>query len=206
MRIKTDSELDLASRTIASLALQHLRQDGTLRVRQRDQLHRALATAAEALDWTLIPGDGAQRLQAAAQDMQRLTRAGADALERDFAERLDAKKAETKTLRKVMGSVRALADDDDTSFPAEISYAHTARNGSHGLYTKVETLTVRDASEVEGAAAALEKNLDKFDKLRTEMLAEMKLEKRQIEEMRKTVASFVGASNSIVDDVLAALV
>lgn len=205
IRISNNPELDSASRMMASLALQQLRQEGALRVRQREQLHRALATAADAMDWTTIPGSNSDRVAAATKDMTRLTEAGAEALERDVLALLDEKKGEVAQLKAVVKTVKALADDDEATYPAEISYSHTARNGSQGLYTKIETLTVAGASEAVSAAAALEKKLDRFGRLRDEMLVEMKVRKKQIEEMRRTVAGFVDSSNSIVLDVLATL-
>lgn len=205
IRIRNNAQLESASRTTASLALQQLRQEGVLRVRQRDQLHRALSAAGEEMDWALIPGSSTDRVDAATKDMVRLTEAGAKALERDVVALLDEKKAEVKELKKVLKAINALAASDKTTYPTEISYSHTARSGSQGLYTKVETVTVNDAGEAESAAAALEKKLDKFGKLRDEMLVETKLRKRQIEEMRKSVSDFVGSSKGIVRDVLATL-
>lgn len=204
IRIKNNPQLDSASRTMASIALQKLRQEGALRVRQREQLHRALSTAADAMDWTLIPGSATDRAAAATKDMARLTEAGAEALAQDVVALLDEKKAEVSQLKKVVNSFNALAKDGAT-YPSEVSYSRTARNGSQGLYTKVETVTVSDASEAVSAAAALEKKLDSYSKLRDEMLVEVKVKKRQIEEMRQTVPAFAESSSGIVLNVLATL-
>jgi hypothetical protein len=203
--MKDHPELDTASRKMASLALEKLRQEGTLKVRQLEQLRRALAAAADALEWDLIPGTKMDRAAAAAQDMAKLADVGADSLERDLADLLDGKKAEVTQLKKVAKALHALAADSSTSYPAEIEYSHTARNGSRGLFTKVASLVLNDAGEAVSAAAAIEKRLDNYAKLRDEMLIELKLKQRQITEMRRGLPGFVESSNGIVVDVLATL-
>lgn len=205
INMKDKPELEAVSRKMASLAVQKSRQEGALKVRQREQLRRALATAAEELGWDLIPGDKTDRVAAAAQDMAQLADAGAKALERDLVDLLDDKKNEVKELKKVVKAVNKLATDKKATFPAEIEISLTARNGSRGLFTKTETLTVNDADDAVGTAAKLEKRLDNVTKLRDEMLVELKAKLRQVGEVRKDAANFVEASSGIVVDVLAVL-
>lgn len=206
INMKDKPELEAVSRKMASLAVQKARQEGALKVRQREQLRRALATAAEELGWDLIPGDKSDRVAAVTRDMTQLADAGAKSLERDLVGLLDDKKNELKELKKVVKSVNALASDKKAEFPAEIDISLTARNGTRGLFTKTETLTVNDADEALGAAAKLEKRLDNVAKLRDEMLVELKAKLRQITEVRRDADKFVEASNPIVLDVLATLV
>jgi hypothetical protein len=205
INMKDNPELEAVSRKMATLALQKSRQEGLLKVRQREQLRRALATAAESLGWGLIPGDRTDRVAVAAQDMALLADAGAKSLEQDLVELLDGKKNELKELKKVAKSVTALAADKKATFPTEIDYSYTARNGTRGLFTKVETVTVNDADEALSAAAAIEKRFDTATKLRDEMLIELKQKLRQVGEVRKDAPAFIEASSGIVVDVLATL-
>jgi hypothetical protein len=203
--MKDKPELEEVSRKMATIALQKSRQEGALKVRQREQLRRALAAAAESLGWDLIPGENADRVAAATRDMTQLADAGAKSLERDLEGLLDGKKNEMKELKKVVKTVSALAVDKKAEFPTEIDYSLTARNGTRGLFTKTETLTLNDADEALSAAAALEKRLDNVTKLRDEMLIELKGKLRQVVDVRRDSAAFVESSNRLVVDVLANL-
>jgi len=198
-------ELKEAGRRLASLALEKLQQDGALGVRQREHLRRALATAAAALGWDLIPGSKTDRMAAATKDVAKLADVGAHLLERDLADLLTEKKGEMLRLKKVAKSVQKLAADSDASYPAEVEYSHTARDGSGGLVTKTETLTLSDAGEALNAATTLEKRLEGFAKLRDQMLEELKHRQRQVGEMRHGLSSFVESSNGLVVEVLATL-
>ena len=202
INMKDKPELEEVSRKMATIALQKSRQEGALKVRQREQLRRALAAAAESLGWDVIPGDKADRVAAATQDMTQLADAGAKSLERDLEALLDDKKNEMKELKKVVKTVTSLADDKKATFPTEIDYTLTARNGTRGLFTKSETLTLNSADDAPGAAAALEKRLDNVTKLRDEMLLELKGKLRQVVDVRKNASGFVEASNGLVVDVL----
>ncbi|MEX2466084.1 MAG: hypothetical protein WD995_04195 [Gemmatimonadota bacterium] len=203
--IEDTPELNEAGRIVARLALDKLKQDGTLGVRQREQLRRAFSTAAEALAWDAIPGDKDDRVAAATSDVAVLAAQGAQALERDLRELLDEKKAEMEQLAEVHASVQALAADAKTTYPTELEYTHTARDGLRRLVTKTETLTLADADEALSAAATLEKRLEGYAKLRDQMLEELETKQRQIDEMREGLSGFVASSNRLVVEVLATL-
>ncbi len=198
-------ELNAASRRMATLALERLRQEGTLKVRQREQLRRALAAAAAALEWSLIPGAKTARVAVVTRDMATLADAGADLLERDLADQLEAKKAEMQQLKKMARSLHALAADKATAYPMEIEYSHTARNGSRGLFTKIENVTLNEAGDATSAAAAIEKRIDSYTKLRDEMLIDLKQKQRLVAEMRVELPEFVEWSNGLILDVMATL-
>jgi len=203
--IEDTPELTEAGRIVARLALDKLKQDGTLGVRQREQLRRAFSTAAEALEWDAIPGDKADRVAAATSDVAALAAAGARALERDLEELLDEKKSEMEQLEEVHRAVQALAADEAAAYPAELEYSHTARDGLRRLVTKTETLSLCNAEEAASAAAQLEKRLEGFAKLRNQMLEELKEKQRQVGEMQHGLSGFVAASNRLVVEVLATL-
>jgi uncharacterized protein YoxC len=198
-------ELDEVGRKLASLALERLRQDGRLKVRQREQLRRTLATAANAMDWVLIAGSTADQVTRATSDITALADAGANSLERDLAEKVADKNGEMEQLKDVARSVQELAADADTSYPTEVEYSHTARHGSQQLVTKTETLTLGDADEAQDAAARLEKRMEGWERLRDQMLQELEHQRRQIDDMKATLSSFLDASQGLVREVLATL-
>lgn len=203
--IESNPELNETGRTLASLALERLRQDGSLVVRQREHLRRALATAGEMLDWSLIPGERMDRAAAVKKDVKALAEYGAKALDSDLARQLEEKRAEISALEEVTSTLRALAADADAEYPAEVEYAHTGRDGQRRLVTKMETLTLADADAASSAAATLEKKLEGYAKLRDQMLDDLEQDRRQIGEMREELGSFVAASNGLVLEVLATL-
>ena len=84
-------------------------------------------------------------------------------------------------------------------------YSHTVRDGE-GLATRTETLSLVDAGEAKAAAASMEKKLDNWEKLRAQMLVDLKLRQRHLNEMRDSISAFAEFSRSVVDDVLAILI
>lgn len=203
--IESRPELNAASRTLASLALDRLRQEGGLAVRQREQLRRALATAGEALEWGVFDGERADGAAAAKKDLAALAELGANSLEQDLARQLEEKRAEIDALEDVTRSLRALAADAETVYPAEVAYTHTARDSQRQLVTKIATLVLVDADGAATAASSLEKKLDGFTKLRDEMIDDLRQSRRRIGEMRKELGGFIQASNGLVLEVLATL-
>lgn len=201
-----DPEVLELGRKVALLALERTRQDGSLNVRQRDQLRRALAQAAEARGWVLIPDGTADRVTRATQDLAMLAEAGALALMSDLGEEVAAKNDELNRLREVAQAVQSMAASERTSYPAEIEYSHTARQGSQNLVTKTETLTLSDSAEAQDAAASLERKMEGWAKLRDQMLEELARREHQIEQTRRSLSGFVEASRSLVGEVLAVLV
>lgn len=190
---------------MALLALEKLRQDGTLGVRQREQLRRAFSAAADELDWSSMPGSNDDRVAAATSDVEELAAAGALSLERDLAEMLEEKKAEMEQLEGIVASLERLAADEETSYPTEVVYSHTARDGTRRLVTKTETLTLNDADEARAAAAKVEKRLESFAKLRDQMIEDLEQRQAQLDEMRHGLSGFVASSNGLVVEVLATL-
>lgn len=198
-------DLARTSRAIAALALEDRRQEGGLRVRQREQLRRALTTAADTLGWDRIPGNPSARVAAVVDRMARLAETGARELEADLAVELTSKRAEIKELEKIVTVLRELAADPDTEYPTEIDYSRTSRSGVGHLITKTETLVLNDPSEAEKAADTLEGKRDGFARLRDEMLEELKRRNRQLGEMRTGLGDFSQASAGLVAEVLATL-
>lgn len=201
-----DPEVLELGRAVAMLALERTRQNDTLNVRQRDQLRRAVAQIAEVRSWVLIPGATNDRVTKAAEDLAVLAEAGALSLKSDVADEVAAKNDELKQLREVARTVQKMATSERTTYPAEIEYSHTARQGSQDLVTKTDTLTLTDSAEAQSAAATLEKSMEGWARLRDQMLEELADRQHQIEETRRGLSSFVDASRTLVGEVLAVLV
>ncbi len=198
------AELDDVSRALATLALARMKQDGSLRVRQREQLRRALTTAGTRLGWVTLRGGLTERVQCATKDVAALAGAGAEALEGTLAAAVADKKREIVELGRVAASIQSMADDD-ASFPAEIEYSHTARSGTKLLVTKTETLTLGDRDEALNTAALLEKRIGGWEKLRDQMLVDLKDRQRQLRALKGTLSGFVDSSRGLVGEVLATL-
>ncbi len=186
---------------LASLALAWMKQDREFRVRQREELRRALAETAEFRGWA-IPG--ADPVAAAIKDVKTLTKAGSQFIAEELEVELAEKNAEVTELKVVAESIHELADTADWEEPVEVSYSHTARNGE-GLATKMQTVTLADAGEARDAAAAIEKRLDTWEKLRIQMLEVLKQKQVQLGEMEDSISAFAESSKGVVGDVLAIL-
>jgi hypothetical protein len=186
---------------LATLAKAWAIQDGRLRVRQREQLRRALAAAAECLGWGMIIDDA---VETATRDVAKLTKAGTRALTRDLADELASKKTEMSQLEKVSSSMHKLAEKNAFVDPVEVSYSRTAREADH-LVTKTESVTLTDAQEAEDAAQMIEKKMTSWGKLREEMVEDLKREQRQLDELEDSLPGFVESSKGTVREVFATL-
>ena len=186
---------------MASLALAWMKQDRELRVRQREELRRALTTAAESRGWAV---SGADPMASAIKDVNKLTKAGSKVIAQELADELADKKKEVSQLKKVANSMYKLAGAEDWEDPVEVSYSHTARDGN-GLATKTQTVTLVDATEAKEAAAAIERKLETWEKLRVQMLDDLKGQQRQLNEMEESISAFAESSKGLVGDVLAIL-
>jgi pantothenate synthetase len=134
----------------------------------------------------------------------RTWKAGSQFLAEDLAEELARKKSEVAELRKVADSIHKLSDTGDWETPVEISYCHTVREGD-GLGTRTTAVTLADAGEANDAASAIEKKLDSWEKLRDQMLEDLKKKQRKVAEMESSIPDFAESSREMVDDVLAIL-
>jgi hypothetical protein len=186
---------------LASLAIAWMKQDGRLRVRQYEELRRALAKVAEFRGWAAT---GADPVAPAIKDVKSLTKAGSQFIAQELVEELADKKTEVSRLREVADSFHELADTAEWGGPVEVSYSHTAREGD-GLATRTQTLTLVDAGEAKEAAATIEKKLDTWEKLRSQMLEDLKQQQHQLTEMEDSIPAFAEASRATVGDVLAIL-
>ncbi len=191
-----------AALKLASLAMAWMKQDRQLRVRQREELRRALARAAEFRGWAAIGGDP---MESAIKDVKSLTKSGSNFIAQELEAELADKKIEVSQLREVAISIHELAGTADWGDPVEVSYSHTVRAGD-GRATRPETLNLVDAGEAKEAAATIEKRLDTWEKLRGQMLDDLKRRQRQVNEMRDSISAFAESSRGLVGEVLAILI
>ena len=178
-----------------------MKQEGLLRVRQREELRRALTKAAEFRGWT---GTGADPMGSAIKDVKSLTKAGSHFIALALEDELENKRNEVSQLREVAESINELADTADWEEPIEVSYSHTARDGD-GLATKTQTVTLLNEGEAKDAAAAIVKRLDNWEKLRVQMLEDLKRKQHLLVEMEDVIPAFAESSREVVNDVLTIL-
>ncbi len=198
-------EVQRAARELGSLALARVRQGGSLKIRQRVQLRRAIATAGEFLAWAPMAAQGKDAMGKASKDVADLTKRAAKWMADELAEELAAKKAELARLERTADSMRELAERDEEAYPAEISYTHTSRHASEGLVTKTETVVLHSPEEAEEAAHRIETKLDSWGKLREQMVGELKQKQVQLQEMKHSLSDFVESTEGLLDDVIATL-
>jgi len=198
-----DPELMATARTLASLALERVRQDGDLRVRQGELLRRALTSAATSLGWDTMPGSGDERVATARRDLAELADAGAELLETEVVAELSGKKEEVQRIQEVARSVQELGEDAAVSYPTQVEYSLTVRNGLGGLVTKTEVLVLNDSAEALHAAATIEKRLVTLEKLRTQMVGQLKDRQALLQTMRTGLPGFVESSDRLLVELLA---
>lgn len=191
-------ESGATSLKLASLAAAWLTQDRELKVRQREELRRALNRVAEIRTWVASETDPPTT---ALQDVEDFTQTGLRLIQKELRDELADKKKEVSRLKKVAEALKDLAGTDGWEDPVEVSYSHTVRQAD-GLATQTDTLTLVDTGEAEEAAAAFEKKLDNWEKLRSQMQDDLERRKRDLKEVAKFVSAFAASSETVVVDVL----
>ncbi|MBT8336727.1 MAG: hypothetical protein KJO11_08995 [Gemmatimonadetes bacterium] len=181
------------------------RQEGAFRVRQEEQLRRALRDAGEALEWELLAGDPSARTEEVVSDIRRLTQSGLRQLERDLEAEIEEKRAEIRQLKKTVGVLTKLAQKGEDAFPAEVDYRYTAKQGQSGLVTKTQELVLEAPEEAEKAAANLEQRIDRLGGLRDQMVVHLKQRLKTLEAAKAELRTFVRGTDELVDHVLATL-
>jgi len=184
---------------LASLATAWITQGRELRVRQREELRRALNRLANIRTWVALRADPPA---SAIRDVEEFTTTGLRIVQRELRDELAEKKSEVTRLKEVAEFLNELARAEEWGDPVEVEYSHTIRQ-PEGLATQTTTLTLVDTEEAKVAAEAFEKKLQNWEKLRSQMQAELESRKRQLKEIAGSVSAFAAFSSGVVADVLA---
>lgn len=193
------------ARRLTTLGITRIKQEGRLNVRQREQLRRAIAKAGEALGWSTTSATSANPIADIRKEVEQLIKEGSRTMKRELEATQAAKESEISELEGVAASALELSESDDPDYPAEISYSHTARDAARGLITNVETHTVSDASEAESVAGTIQKSLNKWDKLQTQMMNDLDEKQRLLNQLDRNLSDFVDSIEDLVPDVLVTL-
>lgn len=189
---------------LAAIALARIKQEGRLKVRQKEQLRRAIARAGETLGWAATAPFKNDPVAELSREVGKLVKRGARRMKRNVRQELEEKEAEIKELKKVVKQVEKLADDPD-SLPTEITYQHTARHASRGLVTKTETLELEDEEAARKAAKKMNKRVKRWTKYRDQMLEELEQERQYLRDTTKNLSEFVDTSRPVLGEVLATM-
>lgn len=193
------------SQALAILALARVEQEGLLGVRQREQLRRALQTAGEALAWNATVASSKDPVAALSKDVKKLIRSGTQSLKREAANEFANKETEISDLEELSAGTRELAAAEDTTYPRDITYIHTARDAVRGLITKTVVVTVNDAAEAESAADAVDKGLHRWTQLKDLMLVELDAKQDRLGLVTQNLAEFVAYTHKVLREVIATL-
>ena len=197
-------EMKRVTGELAALALARIKQEGRLKVRQKEQLRRAIARAGETLGWAATAPFKSDPVAELSREVGKLVKKGARRMKRNVRQELEEKESEIKELKKVVKKVEKLADDPD-SLPAEITYQHTARHASQGLVTKTETLELEDEESARKAAKKMNKRIKRWTKYRDQMLEELEQERQYLSDTTRNLSEFVDTSRPVLGEVLATM-
>lgn len=189
---------------LAAIALARIKQQGRLKVRQKEQLRRAIARAGETLGWAATAPFKTDPVAELSREVGKLVKRGARRMKRNIRQELEEKESEIKELKKVVKQVEKLADDPD-ALPTEITYQHTARHASQGLVTKTETLELEDEEAARKAAKKMNKRIKRWTKYRDQMLEELEQERQYLRDTTKNLSEFVDTSRPVLGEVLATM-
>jgi hypothetical protein len=200
------TELRGVAKRLGKLAVARYRQAGEFRIRQREQLRRALQNAGRALNWDVVVGARKTPVDEVTVDVRRLTQAGLKAIEKGLESEITEKRNEIRRLKGVARTLRKLADENVTEYPIEIAYSYTTSDGGKGKYvTKTKELQVEDPGSAEEAARKLEQQMERLGRLRDEMVQELEKKKQVVGQARVEVREFVRGTRPLIGEVLAVL-
>jgi len=195
----------LVSREIAHLAFVKVKQDDWLTVRQEEQLRRALMSLGELLAWEVTSANSDDPIADVSKSTKKMMTNGARAIKRSLANDMAIKKAEITALKKVARSTRKLSENPKTVYPFEITYHRSARDSVQSMFTKTEDVEVNNAEETLALAEAIERQIDHWTTLRDIMIAELKLEQKQLGVMTKNLSEDVKSMHTLLGEVVATL-
>ena len=198
-------QTSLVSREIAHLAFVKVKQDDWLTVRQEEQLRRALMSLGELLAWAVTSANSDDPIADVSKSTKKMMTNGARAIKRSLANDMAIKKAEITALKKVARSSRKLSENPKTVYPFEITYHRSARDSVQSMFTKTEDVEVNNAEETLALAEAIERQIDHWTTLRDIMIAELKLEQKQLGVMTKNLSEFVKSMHTLLGEVVATL-
>ncbi|HIF56347.1 MAG: hypothetical protein ABGY10_06515 [bacterium] len=198
-------QTSLVSREIAHLAFVKVKQDDWLTVRQEEQLRRALMSLGELLAWAVTSANSDDPIADVSKSTKKMMTNGARAIKRSLANGMAIKKAEITELKKVARSTRKLSENPKTVYPFEITYHRSARDSVQSMFTKTEDVEVNNAEETLALAEAIERQIDHWTTLRDIMIAELKLEQKQLGVMTKNLSEFVKSMHTLLSEVVATL-
>ncbi|MDE0730964.1 MAG: hypothetical protein OSB36_08535 [Longimicrobiales bacterium] len=198
-------QTSLVNREIAHLAFVKVKQDDWLTVRQEEQLRRALMSLGELLAWAVTSANSDDPIADVSKSTKKMMTNGARAIKRSLANAMAIKKAEITELKKVARSTRKLSENPKTVYPFEITYHRSARDSVQSMFTKTEDVEVNNAEETLALAEAIERQIEHWTTLRDIMIAELKLEQKQLGVMTKNLSEFVKSMHTLLGEVVATL-
>lgn len=152
----------------------------------------------------MVVAERDQQLEDVAFDVNRLTKAGLGALEKDLETEISEKRQEIKVLEKVVKDLNKLAGKDKAEFPIEVEYSYTAAQEDDYI-TKTAELELEGPDSAEQAAKKLEKQLDRYGRLRDQMVESLKHKRKALGETKADLKDFVGSTRPLAEEVLAVL-
>ena len=196
------SEVQDIARELTNLGLVHVKQDGALNIRQSEKLRRALAEAGQALAWDVKAATSADPMSEVVKDLKKLVQAGTKTLKAEVADELKKKKVEERDLEKVVASLTKLSEKSDKAFPTEVEYSHTARDITQGFFTKTEAVELEDAGQAKETLQTIEKSLNRWGKLRVQMLEDLQQTDKRLNALSSDLEPFVVSSKRLIDELL----
>jgi hypothetical protein len=164
-----------------------------------------LIAAGNLLGWGAKAASSGDPIGDLSKDLKTLTKNGAAALKQEIVEELKGKETEMSRLEEAIVEFRALAADEDTVYPRELTYVHTARDATRGLVTKTEIVTVADTAENESAANAAEKGLNRWTQYKDQMIEELNMRASFLNVVTNNLNDFVEFSQGLLKEVVVTL-
>jgi hypothetical protein len=170
-----------------------------------EQVRRAMTAGGVMLGWGAKAASSSDPMGDISKDLKKLTKNGAALLKQEVADELEGKKTEMSKLEDLIIEFRALAADEGTTYPRDLTYVHTARDAARGLVTKTEVVPVNDAAENESAANKMEKGLNRWTQYKDQMIEALNLKNQLLNTVTNELNDFVEFSQGLLAEVIVTL-
>lgn len=192
---------DLAQ-TLAQLGARRVDKGEPLNTRRREEVRRAFAEAGDALGWSESTALSDRPAAIAAKDVKAIVRRGIRSLRREIDRDIEEKQTEIQRVEDVVEQLEAIAEDESSEYPMEVTLERTVKSPVSGLVTKTEVYLLENQSDAQRAAKKVEKSIPRWGRLRDQMLIQLDERRERLGALSSDLSGVVDSWQGLINDVL----
>lgn len=192
---------DLAQ-TLAHLGARRVDKGEPLNTRRREKVRRAFAEAGDALGWSESTALSDRPAVLASKDVKAIVRRGIRSLRREIDKEIDVKASEAQQIDDAAEKLRAIAEDEKSEYPMEVSFQRTMKSPVHGLVTKTEVFELENETDARRAAKKVENSARRWGRLRDQMIDQLEERREALGALSQDLGLVMDSWRPLLRDVL----